>query len=169
MQFSADYGEHQTLLNTVALFGFCLAVFVTFTLTAVAVAGLGHLDRRRLPNQMAHSVVPIVLGYIVAHYLSFFVSAGIATVQQLGDPLSRGWTLTSWMDGVNKYAVYNHPTALAVTKVLAVVTGHVLGVVAAHDRAIRLLPRQQALGGQLPMLALMVAYTLTGLLLLFSS
>jgi len=56
-----------------------------------------------------------------------------------------------------------------VTKVVAVVVGHVLGVIAAHDRAARLLPRSRALVGQLPMLVLMVAYTLTGLWLLFSS
>jgi hypothetical protein len=93
----------------------------------------------------------------------------IATLQDLGDPLSRGWTLTSFLDNVNKYAIYNYPTNLAVTKVIAVVTGHVLGVVAAHDRAVRLLPRRHALIGQLPMLILMVAYTLTGLFLLFSS
>ena len=33
-----------------------------------------------------------------------------------------------------------HPTLLAVIKVLAVVTGHIFGVIAAHDRAIKLLP-----------------------------
>ncbi len=93
----------------------------------------------------------------------------MTTLQQLGDPLSRGWTLTSWLDGVNKYAIYNHPTALAVTKVVAVITGHVLGVIAAHDRAVRLLPRRHSLTGQLPMLVLMVGYTLTGLWLLFYS
>ncbi len=70
---------------------------------------------------------------------------------------------------MNKYAVYEHPTALAVVKVLAVVTGHVLGVISAHDRAVRLLPRRHAVAGQLPMLVLMVGYTLTGLWLLFYS
>jgi hypothetical protein len=179
LQFAADYSTHQTLVNTIALFSFCLIVFVSFSLAAMWTGGLGHTDegddetprvrRRDLPNLFAHSIVPIVIGYIVAHYLSFFVSTGIATLQDLGDPLSRGWTLTSFLDGVNKYAIYNYPTNLAVTKVIAVVTGHVLGVVAAHDRAVRLLPRRHALVGQLPMLVLMVAYTLTGLFLLFSS
>lgn len=175
LRFSQDYAEHQVLLNSMALLGFCLIVLASFSLASIATAGLGHVDRtgvvsrRDLPNLMAHSVVPILIGYIVAHYLSFFVSSGIATLQQLGDPLSRGWTLTSWMEGVNKYAIYEHPTALALIKVIAVVTGHVLGVVAAHDRAVRLLPRRHALVGQLPMLTLMMAYTLTGLFLLFSS
>jgi hypothetical protein len=175
LRFAQDYTAHSALLNTAALLSFCLIVLVTFSAAAVLTGGLGHMAekhgvrRRDLPNLMAHSLVPIVIGYIVAHYLSFFVSTGIATLQQLGDPLSRGWTLTSFMDDVNKYTIYEHPTALAVTKVIAVVTGHVLGVIAAHDRAVRLLPKRHALIGQLPMLILMVAYTLTGLFLLFSS
>jgi hypothetical protein len=169
LTFSQQYSTHGTALNTAALLLFCLTVLITFMVASLATAGVGHLSRRHLPNLMAHSIVPIVVGYIVAHYLSYFVATGIATLQQLGDPLSRGWTLTSWLWGVNKYAIYEHPTALAVSKVVAVVVGHVLGVVAAHDRAVRLLPRRHALTGQLPMLALMVAYTLTGLWLLFSS
>jgi hypothetical protein len=174
LRFSQDYTGHLVALNTVALLSFCLIVFVTFSLAAVLTGLTGRMGdegirQRDLPNLMAHSVVPIVVGYIVAHYLSFFVSTGIATLQQLGDPLSRGWTLASFMDDVNKYTIYEHPTALAVTKVVAVVTGHVLGVIAAHDRAVRVLPRRHALVGQMPMLALMVAYTLTGFFLLFSS
>jgi hypothetical protein len=51
---------------------------------------------------------------------------------------------------------------------VSVILGHVLGVVAAHDRAVRLLPRRHALVGQLPMLVVMVCYTLTGLWLLLS-
>jgi hypothetical protein len=50
-----------------------------------------------------------------------------------------------------------------------VVLGHVLGVVSAHDRAIRLLPRQHQLVGQLPLLVVMIAFTVGGLTLLFAS
>jgi hypothetical protein len=45
----------------------------------------------------------------------------------------------------------------------------VLGVVLAHDRAVRLFPRRHALVGQLPLLALMVVYTCGALFLLFSA
>ena len=47
--------------------------------------------------------------------------------------------------------------------------GHVLGVIAAHDRAIKLLPRRHQLTGQLPLLVAMIAFTVGGLYLLFSS
>jgi hypothetical protein len=60
-------------------------------------------------------------------------------------------------------------TTTAVIQVSAVVVGHVVGVVLAHDRAIALLPRRHALMGQIPLLVLMVAYTMTGLVLLFAA
>ena len=41
------------------------------------------------------------------------------------------------------------------------------GVIAAHDRALRLLPKQHQLTGQLATMLVMVGYTFTGLYLLF--
>ena len=66
------------------------------------------------------------------------------------------------------YVLSEHTSTLAALKVTFVVAGHVLAVVAAHDRALVLLPRAHRLSGQLAMLVLMVAYTFTGLYLLFS-
>lgn len=67
------------------------------------------------------------------------------------------------------YWLSGHPTFLASTKVLAIVLGHITGAVAAHDRALRLLPKQHQITGQLGMLVVMVAYTGTGLYLLFGA
>ena len=39
----------------------------------------------------------------------------------------------------------------------------------AHDRAIKLLPKRHQLTGQLPLLVVMVFYTVAGLYLLFSA
>jgi hypothetical protein len=50
-----------------------------------------------------------------------------------------------------------------------VVLGHVLGVIAAHERAIRLLPKRHQLTGQLPLLVAMIAFTVGGLYLLFAA
>jgi hypothetical protein len=168
LSWSQNYSDHFVLVNTLGLLGFCTAVLVSLSVASAATGGVGRLARRDLPSQFSHSIVPIVVGYVVAHYLSFYVSQGLQTIVELGDPFTRGWTLMSWVsDNVNVYAIYEHPTGLAVTKVVAVVVGHVVGVVSAHDRAVRLLPRRHAIVGQLPMLVLMVAYTLTGLWLLF--
>jgi hypothetical protein len=45
--------------------------------------------------------------------------------------------------------------------------GHIIAVIAAHDRAVRLFPPRQAIAGQIPLLLLMIGYPLGGLLLLF--
>jgi hypothetical protein len=45
----------------------------------------------------------------------------------------------------------------------------VAAAVAAHDRAIALLPRRHQVTGQLPLLVVMVGYTAGGLYLLFNA
>ena len=61
------------------------------------------------------------------------------------------------------------PTLLATFKVGFVLTGHILAVIAAHDRAVRVLPERSQVSGQLAMLVLMLFYTVGGLLLLFNA
>ena len=131
--------------------------------------GVAGVRRSALPDLFAHSVVPIIVGYIIAHYLAYLVEYGQRTLIQLSDPLSRGDDYLGTADlTVNRWLSY-HPDLLAPSKVLAVVVGHVLGVIAAHDRAIRLLPGQHQLTGQLPLLFAMVGFTVGGLYLLFAA
>lgn len=169
LSWSQQYSEHSTAINGLALLCFCVVVLVTFVIASQATRVLGDVHRGNLPNLLAHSVVPIVVGYVVAHYLTYFLSTGIQTLQRLGDPFGRGWDLAAPAQELDPYWIYGFPTTIAVTKVVAVVVGHVLGVISAHDRAVRLLPAAHAIRGQLPMLVLMVGYTVTGLWLLFSS
>jgi hypothetical protein len=157
------------LLNNVMLLVFCVAVGVIFSLGTMATGVRSGTRRSELPMLFAHSIVPIVVGYFFAHYLTYFVIQGQITLIQMSDPFSRGdnylgtagWSVNQWLSF--------HPTFLANSKVLGVVLGHVLGVVAAHDRAIRLLPPRHHLTGQLPLLFTMVAFTVGGLYLLFAS
>jgi hypothetical protein len=117
----------------------------------------------------AHSVVPIAFGYVVAHYLTLLILEGQRTLIYLSDPLSNGANIFgTGLLGLNT-GITNHSTSIAVIQVLAVVSGHLMGVVSAHDRAVALFPRNKALAGQLPLLVVMVGYTIGGLLLLFSA
>jgi hypothetical protein len=52
-------------------------------------------------------------------------------------------------------------------KVACLVVGQIVAVVAAHDRALRLLPKGHRISGQLPMMLVMVGYAFVGLYLLF--
>lgn len=157
-----------TLLDNLALLAFCASVGLVFAAACMA-TGL-HSDMRRssLPDLFAHSIIPIIVGYIVAHYLTYLVEYGQTTLIQLSDPLSRGDDWLGTADLTVNYWLSMHPEFVANTKVLGVVVGHVLGVVAAHDRAVRLLPARHQLTGQLPLLLAMVAFTTGGLYLLFA-
>ena len=169
-RFVLDAGLNEIFTNSVALLGSCLVVGVTFTAAAMStgVETTGPLAVRRtaLPDMLAHSVVPIVVGYMTAHYLSYFVEQGQSTLMQLSDPMVRGDNLLGTANWSVNYWLSFHPTLLAVIKVLAVITGHIVGVIAAHDRAIKLLPPRHHVTGQLGMLVVMVCYTGAGLYLL---
>jgi hypothetical protein len=176
VNFVSDLGGNIELLNTVALLGFCAVIAVTFTIanrsTSVAApeddaeTGATH---RALPSLLAHSVVPIIVGYMTAHYLSYFVEQGQLTLIQLSDPMVTGQNLLGTAGWTPSYWLSYHPTVLADLKVLAVVLGHIVGVVAAHDRALELLPKKHQVLGQLGLLVIMVFYTATGLYLLFGA
>lgn len=159
----------RVLPDTLGLIVFSGGVIAILTVATMATGVTSSTPRRALPDLFAHSVVPIIVGYIAAHYLTFLVEYGQLTVIQLSDPFSRGDDFLGTADLQVSYWLSGHPTFLAVTKVLAVVLGHVVGVVAAHDRALALLPRRHHLTGQLPLLVAMVSFTVGGLYLLFAA
>jgi hypothetical protein len=146
-----------TLMRTAGLLVFAAVVGGTFWMAARATGGVDRQRRRELPGLMAHSLIPIVIGYVFAHYLTYLVERGQQTVI----------LLFGLHDAEVSYVLSQHPSLLATVKVGCVVAGHIAGVVAAHDRALRLLPAGHQLTGQLAMMLVMVGYTFTGLYLLF--
>lgn len=144
-------------LRTAGLLLFVTVVAVTFSLAARATGGVDAGMRRKLPGLLAHSLIPIVLGYVFAHYLTYLVERGQQTV----------YRLFGMADAEVVYVLSMHPAVLATLKVGFVVVGHVAGVIAAHDRALAVLPQRHQLTGQLAMMLVMVGYTFTGLYLLF--
>lgn len=160
-----------TLAGTLALLAVCAlvgAVFLAGALGTAVVTPWVRTPPHQLPGELAHTLVPIVAGYFLAHYYSLLVLVGQETLVRLADPLGTG---ADWL-GTGDLVVDSTlvtPTGVAVLQVAAIVTGHVLGVVAAHDRAMRLLPLRTAVLGQVPLLLLMVAYTVGGLVLLFAA
>ena len=168
-RFLATTGWDHTVVNTLGLLGFWGVTAGLFVAATMATPALPGISRRSLPNLFAHAVVPIVVGYITAHYLSFFVVVGQQTLIQLSDPMGTGADLLGTAQLSPSFWLILHPTLLASVKVSAIVGGHILGVIASHDRAIQVLPRRDQLLGQLPLLAVMVTYTCAGLYLLFGT
>jgi hypothetical protein len=152
----------------------------SIALVAATYLGATHLSarmvrgsRRSKPvtnpgERFVHSLIPIVVGYTVAHYFSLFVFQGQAGYILASDPFGRGWDLFGTGDwAINFLAVSTR--AIALVQVAAIVTGHVLGVVAAHDRAVGLFSGMDRRRGQYALLAVMVLYTSVGILLLLGT
>jgi hypothetical protein len=118
------------------------------------------------PGRYAATVIPIVLGYTVAHYFSLLTLDGQTTWILASNPFG--------MAGVDVFGTYGNtvdlaavgPDAIAYVQVGAVVTGHVLGVTLAHERAL-LSARRARASDQLPLVVVMVLFTVGGLGLLF--
>jgi hypothetical protein len=145
--------------------GIVAALYVVASMSAFGLAGL---PARKGPMTFAASIVPIIIGYAIAHYYSLFVIVSQQTVQQLSDPLGDGSDLLG-IGGNGISYTWAAPTTVATIQVTAVVVGHVVGVIAAHERATRTIAKDRVLRSQLPMLGVMIVFTLSGLLLLFAA
>jgi hypothetical protein len=157
-------GDAAPLVTTAGLLVTVLAVTGLYA-GATALAGRLGWHGTDGPTQLAHSVVPIALGYHVAHYFSLLLLDGQLTWILVSDPFQSGRDLFGTAgNSVDLNAV--SPGTIAGVQVAAIVLGHVLGVVLAHDRAVRLCERGRARTSQYPLLAVMVAFTVGGLALL---
>ncbi|GAA4346953.1 hypothetical protein [Angustibacter luteus] len=158
----------QVLTKTGGLVLVVALVGLLFTVATALAGRIGGAAPSAMPRQFAHSLVPVALGYVVAHYWSLLVLEGQNAFILLSDPLGDGGNWLGLSDRAPNAALLT-PHLVATVQVCAIVLGHVVGVVLAHDRAVRLFPRRHALVGQLPLLALMVTYTCGGLFLLFAA
>jgi hypothetical protein len=149
-------------------------VFLAATVAFVGLAYLGAVawarlltgtHDRRLSRLFIGSLVPIALVYSIAHYFTLLIGQGQFAIRLASDPLNRGWDLF----GSAGYV----PTLKPLTthevwyvQVAALVCGHVVGLVLAHDRAVSVFRGAAALRSQYAMLGLMVVFTVGGLFLL---
>ncbi|MCW2607888.1 MAG: conserved rane protein of unknown function [Frankiales bacterium] len=149
-----------------ATLGLVVVVLAVAGLYAGATALAGRISGTgEGPPQFAHSVIPIAVGYAVAHYFSLLLLDGQLTWILASDPFQTGRDLFGTSTNAIDYTAVS-PAAIAYVQVAAIVVGHVLGVVLAHDRAVRLSSGHAARTSQYPLLLVMVAFTVGGLYLL---
>jgi hypothetical protein len=115
-------------------------------------------------SRLAHSLIPIAAGYAIAHYFSLLVFDGQTTYILASDPYGTGANWFGTSGKVVDYGVVSTRT-ISLVQAVAIVTGHVVGVVLGHDRAVQLSRRHQLLA-QLPLLVVMVGLTLLALVVL---
>jgi hypothetical protein len=155
-------------VNLLGLIG-VIAFVATAYLVAVQVARLLVRAPRSLVPDFVLSLVPIALGYLVAHYFSLFVLQGQFLFFLMSDPLGRNWDLFGTADFQPNLTLLS-PNTIWYVQVVSLVVGHVAGLAVAHDRAVALFEdRGDALRSQYPMLALMVLFTVGGLWVLSQS
>jgi hypothetical protein len=153
------------LMNLGGLIGTILVVAAAY-LGAIAVARLVSRSDLPLAGLFVFSLVPIALAYNVAQYFSLLVNQSQYAIRMASDPLGRGWDLFGTADFPTKLSLLS-PKTIWYAQVAALVAGHVLGLVLAHDRAVSVFRSARlALRTQYAMLALMVLYTVGGLWLL---
>ena len=152
-------------LNVLGLAGAVAVVAVAFVLAVEIARRVGRGDVR-LETPFAGTLIPIALAYVVAHYLTLLLVQGQLAIPLASDPFGFGWDLLGTLD----YRVNVQPLsadAIWYSQTAALIVGHVLGLVLAHDKALALFGSSKvALRTQYPLLGLMVLYTVGGLWLL---
>lgn len=114
----------------------------------------------------AISLVPIALVYNAAHYYTLLFTEGQNLIRHVSDPLGRGWNLFGTSGYQTNIAFINANTTWNI-QVALILIGHIASVYIAHRIALKLFPsHKSALFSQIPMLFLMVIYTVVGLWIL---
>lgn len=155
------------LLANAALVG----VFVGATWAGLRIARSA-VPLWRAIRVFAPAILPIALGYHIAHYLTVFLVDGQYVLSWLTDPLGRGADLLGLGHHHVTTGFLSTPATVRViflTQAGAVVLGHVLAILVAHELGLRLFGRRgRAVLSQAPLALFMVCYTFFGLWLLAS-
>jgi len=127
--------------------------------------GRGH-DVTELSRRFVHSLIPIALAYVIAHYFSLLTYQGQAMAFLVSDPLGDGSNIFGTATATIDYNLIG-ANGVWYVQVFALVLGHACGLTLAHDRALIVYSRvREATRSQYWMLAVMVGFTSLGLWLL---
>jgi hypothetical protein len=171
--FFSDVGAGRTLAteltSTVGLAALVGLVGGFYRLGILGVHSVGGgFSTRELARQFAHTLVPIAMAYVIAHYFSLLVFQGQATYSLISDPLGKG---SDFFGTANRQIDYNVVSGAAIwyVQVGALIVGHVAGLILAHDRALALYDSsRRATRSQYWMLLIMIGFTSFALWLLAS-
>ena len=152
-------GTHTQLVGTVGLLGAMLFVLGMYRFGVAGMRTVG--GGSDLAERFVHSLVPIALAYVIAHYFSLLIYQGQGALPLARHPLDAAVTIHYGLIGAS---------GIWLVQVAALLAGHVSGIVLAHDRALAVYPTvRKAARSQHWMLAVMVGFTCLGLWLLSAS
>jgi hypothetical protein len=167
ISLGTSLSDAQKITATLGLLACVAAVATFYSLGIVGARSVGgRLSVERLRVAFVHSLVPIALVYVAAHYLTFLIFEGQAITYLASDPLGQGWDLFGTATSAVDYGVLSQENAWYL-EVGFVVAGHVAALTLAHDRALVLYPQTRlAVRSQYWMLGIMVGFTTLALWLL---
>jgi nitrate reductase NapE component len=143
------------LVDTLAFAVVAAAFLAAFGLVVWFTHRLVDPDRRASRTTVgtyAATLLPIAAGYLIAHYLTLVIQGAVWLPSLIADPMV---TLSPELDWIPIGFIWY-------LSVASIVAGHVVGIVLAHRLALRDSPSRPVLAG-LPMVALMIGYTVLSL------
>ena len=156
------YVAAQSLVKTTGLLVAPLAIAAPYLAACRIAAWLDRRNTGETARRFVLSLAPIAIGYHLAHYFSYLVIQGQMIVPLASDPFGFGWDLLGVagqsldIDAVDMRLVW-------IVAVGGVVAGHAAAVYLAHRAALEASIRLVA---QMPLVVLMIGYTVTSLWIL---
>ncbi|MDX1498105.1 MAG: hypothetical protein R3352_11155 [Salinisphaeraceae bacterium] len=154
-----------SLFCLVALPFLYLAVYLLVLWFARKITGLER-SLHALAMDFAYSLLPIALMYHITHYWTLILTHGLKIFSAVSDPFGWQWNL---FGTAFKFRAPIIPDMAVVwhSQVILIVLGHIASVWVAHKIALRVFPsRTSGMLSQVPMLALMIGFTVFGLWIL---
>lgn len=108
------------------------------------------------------SIIPIAVVYELAHFTSLLLVDGQRIIYLISDPLGLGWNLF----GTAGYTISSNFINFVIywiAEICLIVIGHIIAVWVSHKEALMLYHRKEAIRSQIPMLFLMIGYTIVSL------
>jgi hypothetical protein len=158
-------GMGLAVAGTAGLLATILAVSMAYVLAMGAASAVARTPWHPLAVRFVHSLVPIAFAYVAAHYFSYLLLEGQGGIALLSDPFGFGWDLFGTATLAINFTLLS-AVAIWYVQVFAIVAGHVAGVILAHDRSVAAFRSSLAMRTQYALLAVMVLFTMTGLLIL---
>jgi hypothetical protein len=168
-----DFFSNLVGVNALQIFhtfnlGLLLAVFTTLYLLFIYLSIKIINSKQKILDvafKFAPSLIPIALVYNIAHYFTLILTEGPKMLSQISDPFGVGLNLF----GTANWKINYVPDTFYVwhIQVGLIVIGHIVAVLISHIIAVKVFEtRKKAIISQLPMLVLMIFYTMFGLWIL---
>ena len=164
----SNYNENYLIfINSLGLILTFLIFVGLFTFTMWIIKGVTKSKQtlKELITIFVSSLLPISIVYHLSHYTTYVFINGQRIIQLISDPFGFGWNLFgtsefSLMQNINYNFLWNY-------QVSVIIIGHIFSVYVAHKIALSIFDNKSTvIKSQIPMVLLMISYTILGLWLL---